>query len=368
MTDLHRMHAELAGRLDTTDAIRAAFADHPRHHFIPDLVWPDIQGLPLIRSAAPARWAAYVYGDDAVVTQANDGGGGPVNEPSSSSSAPQLMADMIAAARVGPGMRVLEIGAGTGWNAAILSSLVGPTGAVTSLEIDPKVAEHARIRLKETPVEVVHGTEPPEGASYDAVIATCAVSRVPGEWVERVEPDGLIVLPWGPYPWSHATPVAALRRAGSTAVAGEGEFVCEAYFMRDRTQRVPKGEFPGMGRDSESTRVVPFTPADLMEDDRLTRIMLTLPGVRIGIGMRPFSGDIGFIVYMGAPDSSWAYLWPDGTVHQGGPTPLADRLREAHDLLAAQGWPPLTDFSLEADTATSAYRVGAEFGAWEHRV
>ncbi|MGW9350557.1 methyltransferase domain-containing protein [Nocardiopsis flavescens] len=366
MTDLDRMHAELARRLDTTDAIRAAFADHPRHRFIPDLVWPDIQGLPLIRSAAPARWASYIYGDDAVVTQANDGRGGPVNEPSSSSSAPQLMADMIAAARVGPGTRVLEIGTGTGWNAAILSSLAGPTGAVTSLEIDPGIAEHARTRLKDTPVELVHGTVPPEGSAFDAAIATCAASRIPREWIERVEPEGRIVLPWGPYPGSHSTPVVALSRVGAEKVTGR--FVCEAYFMRDRTQRVPKGEFPGMGRDAESTRVVPFTPADLIEDDRLTRVMLMLPGVRIGVGMRPFSGDLGFIVHMGAPDASWAYLWPEGSVHQGGATPLADLLRRAHDLLADHGWPPLRDFSLQAGVADATYRVSTGFGAWEHRV
>lgn len=76
-------------RLDTDDAIRAAFAAHPRHRFIPDMVWPAATGLPLYRTADPERWVNLVYGSDAVTTQANDGGGGPRNEPSSSSSAPR---------------------------------------------------------------------------------------------------------------------------------------------------------------------------------------------------------------------------------------------------------------------------------------
>jgi protein-L-isoaspartate O-methyltransferase len=364
--NLDRMHADLVGRLDVSDAIRAAFADHPRHRYIPDLVWPNPQGLPLIRTADPDRWAAYVYDDDAVVTQANDGGSGAVNTPSSSSSAPQLMADMIGAARIEPGMRVLEIGAGTGWNAAILSSLVGPTGHVTSLEIDPQLTERARRRLVGSWVEVVHGTEPPGTAVFDAVIATCAVSRVPSEWIERVELDAPIVIPWGPHSDSHASPVAALCKTGPKSAVGP--FVCEAFFMRDRTQRVPVGGFPGMGSDSESIRVVPFTSDGLVEDDRMTRIMLMLPGVRIGVGVRPFNGGHGWIIYMGAPDSSWAYLWPDGAVHWGGPTPLVDRLCETHDLLSGEGWPGLGEFSLEVDLSECAVRVRAPFGTWDHPV
>jgi protein-L-isoaspartate O-methyltransferase len=366
VTDFVRRHAELVDRLDAGEAIRAAFADHPRHRFIPDLVWPEIQGLPLIRSAAAERWASYVYDSDAVVTQANDGGSGAVNTPTSSSSAPQLMADMIGAAGIEPGMRVLEIGTGTGWNAAILSSLVGPTGTVTSLEIDARIAEAARRRLAADRVEVVHGVEPPAGAVYDAVIATCAVTRIPAAWIGQAEPEAAIVVPWGPFSGSHSSPVASLRRTGPGGAAGT--FVCEAFFMRDRTQRVPPGGFPGMGRDPESTRVLPFTPDDLVEDDLLTRIMLMLPGVRIGLGGRPFSGGRGRIVYMGTPDDSWAYLWPDGSVHGGGPTPLAHRLREAHALLVREGPPAIDRFSLEVGLVEGAARVRTAFGVWDHPV
>ncbi len=366
MTNLDRMHAELVRRIDTTDTIRAAFADHPRHHYIPDLVWPDPQGLPLIRGTNPKRWATYVYDDDAVVTQANDGGSGLINTPSSSSSAPQLMADMIGAAGIEPGMRVLEIGTGTGWNARILDSLVGPTGHVTSLEIDPNVAEHAVNRLAGSRVKVVHGTEVPGTDVYDAVLATCAVTRVPAEWIARVGLDAPIVVPWGPYSGSHASPVAALRKTG--AKSASGPFVCEAFFMRDRTQRVPLGGFPGMGRDSEATRVVPFTSDGLIEDDLLTRIMIMLPGVRVGVGGRPFSGGHGLIVYMGTPDSSWAYVWPDGSTHSGGPTPLVERLHEVYGLLSGEGWPALGKFSLEVEPPEEVCRVRAPFGAWEHPV
>jgi hypothetical protein len=75
--DLDALHAALVERIDTTPAIRGAFDAHPRHRFIPDMVWPDATGLPLYRTADPERWARLVYSTDAVTTQANDGGSGP---------------------------------------------------------------------------------------------------------------------------------------------------------------------------------------------------------------------------------------------------------------------------------------------------
>ncbi|OLT30663.1 protein-L-isoaspartate(D-aspartate) O-methyltransferase [Nocardiopsis sp. CNR-923] len=359
------MHAQLVAKLDTTDTIRAAFANHPRHLYIPDMVWPDITGLPLLRTADPDRWACVVYTDGAVTTQANDGGSGPRNEPSSSSSAPQLMADMISAANIEPGMRVLEIGTGSGWNAAILSSLVGPTGHVTTVEIDADMAAHARVRLAGTGVRVVTGTMPSDADVFDAVIATCAVSRVPPEWIARIELGSLIVTPWAADSNWQRTPVAALRKTGPSCVSGP--FVSDAMFMHDRTQRVPDGDFPGLGRRPETTGVMPFTSGDLVERGLITRLMLMLPGVRVGVGVRPFNGAIGRIVYLGADDSSWAYLWPDGSITSGGRLSLVDRLRNAYQWLSEAGWPELDAFCLEADPPNKVHRVEVgSLGVWEH--
>ncbi|SHJ45942.1 Protein-L-isoaspartate O-methyltransferase [Nocardiopsis flavescens] len=359
---LDDMHERLVSSLETSEAIRAAFADHPRHRFIPDLVWPSTTGLPLFRTADPERWARIVYAQDAVTIQANDGGAGPRNEPSSSSSAPQLMADMIAVARVEPGMHVLEVGTGSGWNAAVLAALVGPTGQVTSLEIDPDVAAHARVRLEGTGVRLITGALPPGTGAYDAVIATCAVSRVPSEWLASARPGAVVVTPWAASSDWQRTPVAALVRGPDGTATGP--FVCDAMFMHDRTQRVPDGDFPGLGRRPEATSVLPFTSGEVVEHGLLTRLMLMLPGIRVGLGVRPFNGGHGRIVYLGASDGSWVYLWPDGSATGGGPSPLAERLHEAHRRLSEAGMPGLEEFSLTVDATCRV--TSASLGVWEH--
>ena len=363
--DLAALHSALVERLDTRDAIRAAFAAHPRHRFIPDMVWPDATGLPLYRTTHPDRWTRLVYGTDAVTTQANDGGPGPRNEPSSSSSAPQVMADMIAAAGVDEGTRVLEIGTGTGWNAAILASLVGEKGAVTSIEIDPGVAALARERLTGTGVTVRTAAEPPAGEVHDAVIATCAATRIPGGWLAAAE-GGTLVLPWSPHPAAHSTPIVSLAADGGRA---SGLFVREAAFMRDRGQRPGDLAFPGLGQPPSPAPDFPVGSVELVDSGMMTQLTLMLPGVRVGVGVRPFRGGHGRIVWTGA-GSSWAYVWPDGTVTGGGDRALGDDLADAYRQLREAGLPALDAFTLDVDPGRGSYRVAcAKAGRhWNHTV
>src|SRR6187455_2945845 len=111
-----------SGRL-CSPAVEAAFRTVPRHLFLP--------GVPLARA----------YADEAVATQAVDG------VTTSSASQPSMMAIMLAQLDLCPGHRVLEIGAGTGYNAALMARLVGPSGKVVSVDIDPEVAQRARENL-----------------------------------------------------------------------------------------------------------------------------------------------------------------------------------------------------------------------------
>ncbi|MYR31972.1 protein-L-isoaspartate(D-aspartate) O-methyltransferase [Nocardiopsis alba] len=363
--ELDQRHARLIERLETTEAVRAAFADHPRHRFIPDLVWSEVVGPPLSRTDAPEEWAEYVYSDGYVVTQANEGGEATMNTPTSSSSAPQIMADMIRAARIVPGMRVLEIGTGTGWNAAILSSLVGPEGTVTTVEVDPRIAEQASERLERIGVRSVRGPGLPNKETYGAVIATCSVHRVPTGWIEQAEDDASIVVPWAIYATNGPTPIAALRKVGPTIA--EGPLVRDASFMRDRTQPVVHKRFPGMDAEACDRGEFPIGSTELLSRDLLTRLALTCPETQVSVGMRPWEGKAERIVALGT-DGGWAYIWPDGSTTSGGTRPLVEVFAEAHDLLAGEGWPPLTEFSLEVDTTENVYRVRAPFGVWEHQV
>jgi protein-L-isoaspartate(D-aspartate) O-methyltransferase len=137
-----------------------------------------------------------VYRDDAIVTRRDAATG----RPTSSSSQPAIMARMLDMLGVGPGDRVLEIGAGTGYNAALLAHLVGDEGAVTSVELDADVAVDARRALlaahSPARVEVGDGTAGwPRAAPVDAVVATASVDRIPRVWFDQLRPGGRLVVP-----------------------------------------------------------------------------------------------------------------------------------------------------------------------------
>jgi protein-L-isoaspartate(D-aspartate) O-methyltransferase len=119
----------------------------------------------------------------------------------SSASQPTMVAIMLEQLELQPGMRVLEIGAGAGYNAALLAELVGPAGSVTTLDIDPLIAEEARAHLWAAgydPVRVLaadgaHGA--PEHAPYDRIVLTAGAADLSPAWVEQLAAGGLLVAP-----------------------------------------------------------------------------------------------------------------------------------------------------------------------------
>ncbi len=136
-----------------------------------------------------------VYRDEAIVTKRNDQG-----LPLSSSSQPSLMAKMLDLLDVQAGDRVLEVGAGTGYNAALLAHLTGPSGRVTSIDIDPDLARRARrsLRVVGTRATIIAGDgrqgHPPH-APYDRIIATAAADEIPRAWLEQLREGGRLELP-----------------------------------------------------------------------------------------------------------------------------------------------------------------------------
>lgn len=149
MTDLEGLHARAAETLDITEPwVRRAFEAVPRHEFVTGTVWVVDGGVyrPLRREDDPDRWARMVYDPaQAIATQVDDGTPAPVggDVPTSSISAPAAVVTMLAELDLRPGHRVLEIGAGTGYNAALLAERAGAE-RVTTLDIDPDVADGAR--------------------------------------------------------------------------------------------------------------------------------------------------------------------------------------------------------------------------------
>lgn len=109
------------------------------------------------------------------------------------------MARMIEALEVASGDRVLEIGTGSGDNAALLCERLG-SDHVTTVDIDGGLVEAARERLElagDTPtVAVSDGAGGyPAGAPFDRIIATCLVDRIPRAWIEQTRPGGRMIAP-----------------------------------------------------------------------------------------------------------------------------------------------------------------------------
>src|SRR5215210_2312005 len=126
--DAAALHQALVDQLARAGLIRtprveAAFRAVPRHLFLP--------GLALDK----------VYSDVAIPTKHLD------DVPISSSSQPAIMAIMLEQLGLEPGHRVLEIGAGTGYNAALMAHIVGATGRVITLDIDEDIVDNARRHL-----------------------------------------------------------------------------------------------------------------------------------------------------------------------------------------------------------------------------
>ncbi|MET3806071.1 protein-L-isoaspartate(D-aspartate) O-methyltransferase [Nakamurella sp. UYEF19] len=167
-----------AARYVTTDVVAEAFRAVPRHVFLP--------GVELGKA----------YADEAVVTKWESDG-----QPISSSSQPAVMAMMLEQLAVESGQRVLEIGAGTGFNAALLAHLAGEAGAVTTIDIDQDLVAQARRNLDtagHARVDVVC-SDGAEGwaanAPYDRIILTAGAGDLTPAWVEQLAPGGRLVLP-----------------------------------------------------------------------------------------------------------------------------------------------------------------------------
>jgi protein-L-isoaspartate(D-aspartate) O-methyltransferase len=181
--ELALLRERLAARVIAANGIRsgrvaAALRDVPRHLFLP--------GLP----------PEAAYRDDAIVTK-RDAAGMPV----SSSSQPAIMAIMLDQLELAPGHRVLEIGTGTGYNAALMRHIVGPSGLVVSADIDADLAGRAREQLAGAgyPDVVVLAADGAEGcpahAPYDRVIATVGVSDLAPAWLDQAAAAARIVVP-----------------------------------------------------------------------------------------------------------------------------------------------------------------------------
>ncbi|MEU5049519.1 protein-L-isoaspartate(D-aspartate) O-methyltransferase [Streptomyces sp. NPDC021096] len=343
-----------------------AFDAVPRSDFLPDLMWPhDMatgRSVPVDKARDPQAWQRHADSNVPIVTQWDDGahaGTTPGTSFSSSSSMPSLVFSMLADLDVRDGQRVLEIGTGTAWNAALLAHRLGARNVVT-MEVDGVVAAAGRNALERfgLPLEVVHGDGflgCPERAPFDRMIATCGLRTIPFAWVEQTAPGGLILVPWG----THYGPAEATARllVAEDGRSASGFFTRPVAFMRMRAQRfvrpphdayVPTGA--GDDADVSSTTVTEgefcgtgtFAAVEFAIGLRVRDVSHVADRKRDGV--RP-------VLFYGLTDRSWAVVVfrddrKEATVYQSGPRHLWDEAEAAYRWWADNGRPGVERFGL----------------------
>ena len=168
------VEALVAEGIIRSDAVREAFLKWPRYLFVEE------------------RYRKYAHVDEPLPI--------PVGQ---TISAPHMVAIMLELAELERGMHVLEIGTGSGWNAALIAELVKTD--VYTVERIPELVEFARKNLKRAGLENVHvflgdGSKGfPPRAPYDRIIVTAGAPRIPEPLIEQLKPGGRLIIPVGSY-------------------------------------------------------------------------------------------------------------------------------------------------------------------------
>ncbi len=121
--------------------------------------------------------------------------------PASSASQPSLVAEMLELLDLTPGLRVLEVGAGTGYNAALMAELVGDQHLVATLDVLQDVVEQTRRLLARAsyPRIAVLWRDGVQGAAerapFDRIVATVGCSDLSPRWVEQLAEGGVLLVP-----------------------------------------------------------------------------------------------------------------------------------------------------------------------------
>jgi protein-L-isoaspartate(D-aspartate) O-methyltransferase len=262
VTDWTVLAAALADELTAAGKLRspewqAALRAVPRHELVP---------VHYAMDPHTGAWGAACTADDLPQVYSNTAlfvlpGG------LSSTSMPGLMTRMLETLDIHDGHRVLEIGAGTGYNAALLSHRLGDE-QVFAVDIETELVELARERLARlgyhptlVAADGAHGL--PEHAPYDRIIVTCSVPTVPWAWVQQTREGGLILV--DVKIGQQAGNLVLLQRRGDTA---EGRF--------DPTY----GSFMGIRRAGDACRPARSPAAPQHRDavqQRTTTLDLTRP-------------------------------------------------------------------------------------------
>lgn len=224
----------------------------PRHHFIEQYYDDDApDGIVQIESSKPTRkQLETIYSDRGMMIREN---------PHSAASQPSLIFSMLDDLKLGPGLEVLEIGTGSGWNAGLIACGVGDDRLVYSIDLQADLVEKARKHLNSVGLNRVNlragdGGLGWDGETFDRIIVTVGSADIPPAWVESLAEGGILVIPLKTR--SLGDPILCLQKQDGKLT---GKFTLWAGFMN------LQGDFTSSTEDTLESPLDPVVEALLQE-------------------------------------------------------------------------------------------------------
>jgi protein-L-isoaspartate O-methyltransferase len=360
---------------------RDTVANTPRHLLVPNW-WQPVPDGPEREwarvshsSDGDAGFSGAAYANKTLVTrvgslhadQASDGDRA-TGDPTSSGTVPALIVDMAHRLDARTGHRILDVGTGTGYSAALFARRFG-SAHVTSVDVDPYVVDAARDRLSSLGLMpqfvALDATGELPDAAYDRIVATVSVRPVPAPWLRALQPGGRVVttvahtaLMITADMWPDGTARGSVVPDPATFMAARRENdyppALDDVFLTSRT------------REGEDVRPPVGPVPDLWEEWPL-RCLYELDTPVIEIRTARYE-DGRRVVWLLGRDGSWARAETGDRplVHQGGPRRLWDGLERVRSEWNRRNRFPLRTMTAELSERKSA--LTAPDGTWVIRL
>jgi protein-L-isoaspartate(D-aspartate) O-methyltransferase len=350
LTDLQQRFIEMLhweGQLDTP-GLEDAFRTIPRHLFV-DQYFHGGPAKPRRVRVDPLNptktQLKRVYSNAAVQTDRPPA--------ASSTSQPALVARMLGHLGLQHGMRVLEIGAGTGWNAGLMAHLVGAGGSVVSVELEAEVSRRARRGLRRAGIRnarviTADGAKGHQrSAPFDRIVTTVGVPDIFPAWVDQLDEDGVLLATLQAVPHG---PSCLLTRFEKHADHLSGEVVGTTWFIPFR------GKHGRAGGEEDQQRRLDMAKSRRKGRTRLAPWICLHPSARGGrLGDLLFFAhlrglgveQIGREILISAPHVDGACVADHESLAVYGDEAVYDALEASTGLWLEAGSPTRSDYRLE---------------------